>query len=186
MSNWTYITGVINVSPMGRTQEEKEYVLKTVLNHLPVVVGSEQDMEVHVVKRFGYNSSSSCDEYGLRTNNARTDYGARSRSNGMYYIQDNYYLIIDACLRDTYFKETFKSFQKWLCRLAKRVIVDDVFVKIDDTSRSTSYIINDRHDTYFNMFVSPTWSMFRREDDDMTTKNWCEHLMWNEFPYSTE
>lgn len=32
MSSWTYITGVITVSPMGRTQPEKRYILDTILS----------------------------------------------------------------------------------------------------------------------------------------------------------
>ena len=43
MSWWTYINGTITVSPMGRTQAEKRYILETVLDHLPLVTGSERD-----------------------------------------------------------------------------------------------------------------------------------------------
>ena len=39
MSWWTYIHGTIVVSPTGRTQAEKRYVLDTVLDHLPRVTG---------------------------------------------------------------------------------------------------------------------------------------------------
>ena len=48
MSNWTYVMGQIIVAPMGRTQNEKEYILKTVLDHLPLVTGSEEDMQVYI------------------------------------------------------------------------------------------------------------------------------------------
>ena len=41
MSYWTHINGVIDVSPMGRTPAEQRYILETVLNHLPIVSGSE-------------------------------------------------------------------------------------------------------------------------------------------------
>mgnify|MGYP007038472573 CR=1 FL=1 len=41
MSCWTEIRGTIKVEPFGRTQEEMEFILKTVLNHLPLVRGSE-------------------------------------------------------------------------------------------------------------------------------------------------
>lgn len=59
MSCWSYITGWVQVQPMGRTQEEKDYILKTVLNHLPVVQGSEEDMYVHIIKAGGYDMSCS-------------------------------------------------------------------------------------------------------------------------------
>lgn len=63
MSSWTYVHGTIVVSPLGRTQHEKRYILETVLDHLPVVTGSERDMEVYVIQKRGYNSSSSSDEF---------------------------------------------------------------------------------------------------------------------------
>ena len=62
MSWWTYINGTIEVRPMGRTQAEKRYILETVLNHLPLVTGSERDMNVYIIQENGTNSSSSCDE----------------------------------------------------------------------------------------------------------------------------
>ena len=33
MSMWTHITGAIRVNAIGRTQAEKEYILKTILDH---------------------------------------------------------------------------------------------------------------------------------------------------------
>lgn len=59
---WTCIYGSIDVNPMGRTQEEKTYILNTVLNHLPVVSSVEGDMNAYVIKNNGYNSFSSVDE----------------------------------------------------------------------------------------------------------------------------
>ena len=53
MSWWTYVHGTIVVSPMGRTQAEKRYILDTVLEHLPVVSGSERDMNVYVIQKEG-------------------------------------------------------------------------------------------------------------------------------------
>ena len=39
MSHWTFITGVVEVTPAGETQPQLRYVLDTVLEHLPVVSG---------------------------------------------------------------------------------------------------------------------------------------------------
>lgn len=50
MSYWTYVNGTVIVSPMGRTQAEKRYILDTVLSHLPRVTGSEGDMNVYVIQ----------------------------------------------------------------------------------------------------------------------------------------
>ena len=51
MSFWTYVHGTIEVTPMGRTQAEKTYILNTVLEHLPHVTGSEEDMNVYVLQK---------------------------------------------------------------------------------------------------------------------------------------
>lgn len=56
MSYWTYVNGTVIVSPMGRTQAEKRYILDTVLSHLPRVIGSEGDMNVYVIQKSGFNS----------------------------------------------------------------------------------------------------------------------------------
>ena len=175
MSNWTYINGVITVSMIGRTQLEKEYILKTVLNHLPVVTGSEGDMECHVIKRCGYNTRSSCDEYGYRTNNLRSEYGRRSVERGSLCTQSEYYIVLDADLRDTGFEQSFRSFQWWLCRLSKRVLVSDVIVSIKDRVYGEKTIITNKNDVYTDMFEEPSWVSGGKSNK----KNWCEHLMSN-------
>lgn len=63
MSSWTYVNGTIVVSPLGRTQHEKRYILETVLEHLPVVTGSEIDMEVYVIQKRGHNHTRYSDEF---------------------------------------------------------------------------------------------------------------------------
>ena len=82
MSYWTYIQGTITVSPIGRTQAQKRYILDTVLSHLPIVSGSEKDMDVYVIQKNGHNSSCSHDEFGERTNNLTDWYGDRTRNRG--------------------------------------------------------------------------------------------------------
>ena len=49
MSVWTSIRGIIEVNPIGRTQAEKRYILETVLAHLPVITGSEEDMHLSLI-----------------------------------------------------------------------------------------------------------------------------------------
>lgn len=82
MSRWTYVHGTITVRPMGRTQAEKRYILETVLDHLPVVTGSEGDMDVYIVQPKGYESSSSCDEFGNSTNNLFDRYNQKAEEMG--------------------------------------------------------------------------------------------------------
>ena len=171
MSWWTYITGTILVSPAGRTQEEKTYILKTVLNHLPRVIGSEGDMEVYVNQEYGYNSSSSCDEYGDRTNNLVDRYG-KSR-NGWLRTQDYYLLTIHGALRDREFDGTYREFINWLCRLSKRIDVEEILVRINDYNKET--IINEKYSSCFGkMYEWPSWC---KESDGEPA--WWEHLMWD-------
>ena len=122
MSNWTHITGVITVEPTGCCQAEARYILDMVLAHLPRVPGSEGDMEIYIEQKRGYNYSSTCDEFGQWSNLGNGDYG-------MFDMQTCYLLTVHASLRDTVFQETFRNFQKWLCRLAKRVSVLDLLIE---------------------------------------------------------
>jgi hypothetical protein len=176
MSYWTHITGTITVSPMGRTQAEKRYILETVLDHLPLVTGSERDMNVHIVQKAGTNHSSSCDEFGMVTNNLKDDYGNRSRD-GWLETQDKYILVVEGNFRDRLFNDTYREFIKWLCRLAKRVDVCNVLVSIDSNDKGSCVICeNNRfHSPYAEMFEMPSWCCAK----DNKTSNWCEYLMWD-------
>ena len=177
MSYWTHITGTITVSPMGRTQAEKRYILETVLDHLPIVTGSEKDMNVHIVQKAGTNCSSSSDEFGMVTNNLKDDYGDRSRRRGLLHTQDEYILVVEGNFRDRFFNDTYREFIRWLCRLAKRVSVCNVLVNIDSDNKG-NYVIceNNRfHNPYAEMFECPSWCC----NEDNKTSNWCEYLMWD-------
>ena len=176
MSYWTHIIGTITVSPMGRTQAEKRYILETVLEHLPIVTGSERDMNVHIIQKVGYKSSSSCDEFGMDTNNLKSRYGKRSRR-GWLDTQDEYILVVEGNFRDRFFDDTYKEFVKWLCRLAKRVYVKSVLVNIDSDDKGSHVIYeNGRYDNvYEKMFENPSWSWNNKDK----TSNWCEYLMWD-------
>lgn len=173
MSYWTYINGTITVNPMGRTQAEKRYILETVLNHLPLVTGSESDMDVYIIQKNGTNSSCSCDEYGQLSDNLTDSYGFHDR-NGWLRIQEEYILAVNGSLRDRRFNETFREFMKWLCRLSKRVLVKNVLVRINDYDKQ--YVINESNlDFKFSdMEEYPSWS---KESNGEPC--WCEHLMWD-------
>lgn len=176
MSHWTYINGNIIVSPMGRTQAEKRYILETVLDHLPFVTGSEKNMDVYIIQKNGYNSSSSHTEFG--------EYGGyRNWKTLSTEMQDEYILVVEASLRNRQFEQTYKEFQKWLCRLAKRVDVEDVLVKVCGYEK-TVIIQNPRlkgrqswETIYGQMNEKPTWCY---DDGEIHEPNWCEYLMWNE------
>ena len=161
MSYWTYITGVIEVCPMGRTQPEKRYILDTVLEHLPKVTGSERNMSIHIVQKAGTNGSSSCNEFGewLKGDPFRT--------------QDYYLIVLEGSLRDRIFEDTFIEVNKFLNRLAKRVMVNDILVKIsgyDKDYHNKSFIISNAK-PYKKMEEGPSWC-----NEEIA---WAEYLMWD-------
>lgn len=180
MSYWTYINGTITVLPMGRTQPEKRYILETVLEHLPIVSGSEDDMNVYVIQKKGYNSSSSCDEFGEVTNNLTDRYGYKSRSRGWLETQNEYILVVNAALRDREFDRTFREFMKWIVRLGKRVSIEDVLVEIKGYDKSTiirnTNVQNDKYSykgVFDGLFEMPSWC---NENGEVS---WAEFMMWS-------
>ena len=175
MSFWTYINGTITVEPIGRTQAEKRYILETVLDHLPLVTGSERNMNVYIIQKNGYNSSSSHTEFGEWG-------GYRKWKTLSTEMQDEYILVVDGSFRDRMFDQTYREFQKWLCRLAKRVDVEDVLVEVKGYERTS--LIRNPHlkrknswDTvYGQMNEKPTWCYDKGEYGE---PNWCEYLMYD-------
>lgn len=180
MSFWCYVNGTVTVMPMGRTQAEKRYILETVLNHLPIVTGSEANMNVYVIQKNGNNGSSSCDEFGEVTNNLVDNYGNKSRKRGWMRIQDEYILVVEGSLRDRMFEQTYREFMKWLCRLGKRVGIEDVLVEVKGHNKSTiirnTNIQRERYSwekSFSQLFEYPTWC------NDTGEPNWCEYLLWD-------
>lgn len=172
MSFWAYINGTVTVKPLGRTQAEKRYILETVLDHLPLVTGSERDMNVYIIQKNGYNSSSSHTEFGEWG-------GYRKWKTLSTETQDEYILVVDGSLRDRMFDQTYREFQKWLCRLAKRVDVEDVLVEVKGYEHSS--LIRNPHiqkentwkTVYGQMFEDPSWC------NDTGEPNWCEYMMYD-------
>lgn len=184
MSSWTYINGTIMVHPMGRTQSEKRYILETVLNHLPIVTGSEGDMDIYIIQKNGHNSSCSCDEFGEVTNNLVDRYGNKSHTRGALRTQDEYILVVNAALRDREFEQTYREFMKWFVRLCKRVNCKDVLVEIKGYDKST--VIKDRNiqrkkysfkSVFDGLFEDPSWC--NDSKDGYKEPNWCEFMMWD-------
>ena len=165
MSKWTHINGVIIVEPMGRCQAEARYVLDMVLTHLPKVPGSEGDMEVYVNQKRGFNSSCTNDEFGQRSNLGNEE------SHRMFDMQTQYILTINADLRDTVFAETYKNFQKWLCRLSKRLLVEKLLVTLSGDDKS---IIFQDSKPYEEMFEYPLGSIGNTDNKPA----WYDFLRW--------
>lgn len=168
MSYWTYITGVIDVSPMGRTQAEERYILDTVLSHLPLVTGSERNMNTYVIQKNGHNTSCSHDEFGQWSNLGNgCNYG---NGHPLFESQMDYIIVVDASLRDRFFDETLKEFNNWLCRLAKRVMVNDVLVRVDGHNKHV--VLQNTNEVYSRMFEDPSWL-------NNGEPTWCEYLMYD-------
>ena len=73
--------------------------------------------------------------------------------------------MLDGSLRDRYYKDTFKELNKFLNRLAKRLIVDSAYVQLNDYDLScASYTFTNKNNCYGNMF-----------DDE---NPWYDYLMW--------
>ena len=160
MARWAYINGVVSVYVMGRTQPENRYILETVLEHLPKI----QDADIYVIQKNGCSSSSSHDEFDNYSNLGK-GYG------GYFDIQSEYLLVIDGSLNGRTFDEVVKEFMKWICRLAKRVGVEDCLVKISDYEKFTT--IN------YNIAFEKMWEDSSMYDNDTEgAENWCDYLMW--------
>lgn len=171
MSNWTYVSGTIKVDVMGRTQEEAEYILKTVIRHLPIVAGSETDMEIYINKSKYYESESSYNEFGICCGVEN-----HTKDKGWYKMNNSYILTLEGNLRDRDFEETYKEVIRFLCRLGKRVRVRDVLIRIADTYKNKRKVIDEfelDNNPYYNMWESPSW----HNEESM---NWCEYLMWEQ------
>lgn len=148
MSSWTYVQGLIELDVPGRTQAEKNYILQTVIDHLPKVTGSEKPMNIYTIQTAGYDSWQNFDEFYNRVEDFRT--------------QSRYFLVLDGNLRDRHYKDTFKELNKFLNRLGKRLMVDSVYVRLYNYEHS--HIFTNKNDCYGKMF----------ENEDP----WYNYLMW--------
>ena len=157
MSWWTYVNGFIEVEPAGCTQPEKRYVLETVLAHLPKVTGSEEDMKIHIVQKEGYSGSANFNEFFETV--YRED----------FKTQDCYYLILEGQFRDRMYEQTFRELNKFLNRLAKRVYVDDILIRLTGWDKE---IVISNSDPYQDMYEYSA-------DSNKDEPAWWEYLLWD-------
>ena len=149
--------------------------IDTVLDHLPLVTGSEKDMNVHVIQKNGFDSSVSCDEFGQKTNNLHDIYGDRTYHGGWLRLQSEYIVVVEGQFRDREFEQTLKEFNNWICRLAKRIMIEYLLVKVEGCGNEN--IMTNRNEAYSDMYEYPSWS---NDGVKNNTKNWCEYLMWED------
>ena len=160
MSRWTYIDGQIEVEPVGKTQAQKRYVLDVALSHLPIVSGSERDMETYIVPLDYHLNRIGEDEFGndlfCQSDNKNID----KKTN----VYDVYAVVLMGRLRDRLFDDTKKELSKWLCRLSKRAVVSNILVRLrDDVGRELIF-----------KNAEPFLQMFELQREDRYT--WVEKL----------
>lgn len=156
MSSWTYVQGLIELDVPGRTQAEKNYILQTVIDHLPKVTGSEKSMNIYTIQTAGHDSWQNFDEFYNRVEDFRT--------------QSRYFLVLDGNLRDRYYEDTFKELNKFLNRLGKRLPVDSMHVQVYTYDRSHIHTFTNENDFYGKLFESEDpwyrYLMWRFDDED--------------------
>lgn len=163
------ISGIITVGVIGRTQLEKRYILETVLDHLPGIYGFfGNEMKTHVIKKNGATNHSWENEFG--------QYIGKS-----CFMQDFYMIVIEGQHRDMVctIDEAHKNFQKWIRRLARRLYVEDVLVKLTQYYNELiekEILVTNENNQYKNMFEKYSWV-------DSKSKNWSEYLLWNHNKY---
>lgn len=167
MSHWTYVSGTIEVSPLGRMQAEERYILETILEHLPAVSGSEGNMKIHIVQQYGHDISSSCNEFGENLWHRRD-----ADHDGWMRMQSQYTLVLEGNLRDRQFDETKKELMNWLCRLAKRIEVEEILLRLK--AYDQQLLITDAQ-PFYEMFEPPSWYAHNQSGEPA----WAEYLMWD-------
>lgn len=121
MSCWTYIYGFMNVGFFSSgTQEERSKKFKEILESLPKVTGSEDNMFV----MYCVNKSKS--------------YSVRYDENGNRIKTYDYYLVaFSGSLRDREEEETIKEFENFVTSVASHpdTTIDEMIVTINDKTR---------------------------------------------------
>lgn len=156
MSCWTYVLGTIKVEPMGRTEAESEYILRTVLSHLPEVSGSEGPMETYINKLYGHSSSGNHDEFFNHSNLGDGIHG------NMFHAQEHFLVTLNGALRDREFNETVKEFAKWLTRFSKRCLIEECLVRV--VGYNEDKIFTNDYEQFTNLYE---WD-----------NNWTDYLRW--------
>ena len=169
MSTWQNITGVVEVQPIGDTQHMKRYVLESVLGHLPKVTGSEGNMKVHIVRKSGHSSSASYNEF-MEDLYFRQD----ADCDGWMRTQDSYLLVLEAALCDRYFGQTLHELTRWLNRLAKRVRVTDILVRLSgvDEGFSKKEAVFANAEPFCQMLEPFSW-----EEESGGVPAWTQYLL---------
>lgn len=161
MSMWTYVSGVVKVDTFARSDAEAIYLAQTVVNHLPLISGSEGPVRYYLNLLRGACCSSNCDEFNRRSNLCDDSYY------GLFESQTDVLITLDGGLRDRTFEETLRETTRTLSRLSTRLGVKECLVSVTDGDKS--YVFHD-----------PDWLI------SMKTSDWARQLLWTTPPGKTK
>ena len=166
MSFWTQVFGTVEVKPLGYSEHAREFVLKTVLDYLPPVTGSEGPMRINAIMSEYKTSYSSTDDFG------------QDRDSRHLRGQATAFLVtVYGSLRDRMFEQTKGEFDAWLETLARRVLVTDVMVRVSsDCGDVAKY---EDASPYREMFEEPSYQRdgFGSMSDVQRCPNWRYDFM---------
>lgn len=132
---WAHIHGVLTVWPEGRTITEQEYVLKTVLEHQPMIWQDGGIMETIVSQSAYPNAWAGGDRFENESNLIYTK--QNQDPDGAFEFNTEFFVILDAHIRHDSFDETYRRLVRWLCRFARRIWIDEILVHVYEYGRST-------------------------------------------------
>ena len=168
MSNWTYVTGIIEVDPYGHNDTERRYILETTLNHMPKITGSEEDVEVQCFPTQCYRGSIDEDEFGRTLKHSYKNYS-------------NFLVTLKGNLRDSVFYQTLKETNKFLNRLAKRINIVSMSVTVQNDYPCEFHKVYTftNNKMYDDLWEVPSWF------DDRSSA-WWEYLLYDFVPTDFE
>lgn len=135
MSTWTHVLGTIEIDVYGGAQYECEYNLKRVLEHLPIVYGSEENMYITSFVKPGYcTASSNTDEFDKHSNLGQNGRG------GLFEFQTRYILVLSGDLQDATYEQTYRSLIKCIRKIIKHFYLIAMNITIFEEFGRTGYI----------------------------------------------
>lgn len=153
MGIWTNIRGTIYCSPAGATPEEQEYILKTVLRHLPKVnpykTRRDNMFETYINRINQPQGFKAWDEFGNDSN--LTDYDDYCYK--AFSCDYSFVITLYGMFRSDNQSDVLKRFEKWLCRFSKRVLVDYLSIDIGEScGESNNKISISKWEAYHDMY----------------------------------
>ena len=153
MGIWTNIRGTIYCSPAGATSEEQEYILKTVLRHLPKVnpykTRRDNMFETYINRINQPQGFRPWDEFGNDSN--LTDYDDYCYK--AFSCDYSFVITLYGMFRSDNQSDVLKRFEKWLCRFSKRILVDYLNIDIwESWGESNNKISITKWEAYHDMY----------------------------------